>query len=98
MPWPDVPPPAGVEVHPARLGEMMPVAARSSEEKALELERIARVEGQLAAYKVEVAAAFARDRADHRTPDADDRLPDVCEFFPDELALILSCSRAEATI
>jgi len=57
-------------------------------------------------------AAFARDRtdADDRpsgttgaaspawAPDqGEDRLPGVSEFFPDELALILNCSRAEAT-
>jgi hypothetical protein len=112
LPWPAAEPPPGVEAHPARLGELMPVAFRTPEEKALELERIARIEGQLAAYKVEVAAAFARDRtdADDRrsgttgaaspawAPDEEeDRLPGVSEFFPDELALILNCSRAEAT-
>jgi hypothetical protein len=42
----------------------MPVTTRTPEQKALELERNARIEGQLAAYKVEVAASFARDRAD----------------------------------
>jgi hypothetical protein len=112
LPWPAAELPPGVEAHPARLGELMPVAFRTPEEKALELERIARIEGQLAAYKVEVAAAFARDRtdADDRpsgttgaaspawAPDqGEDRLPGVSEFFPDELALILNCSRAEAT-
>jgi Domain of unknown function (DUF222) len=112
LPWPAAELPPGVEAHPARLGELMPVAFRTPEEKALELERIARIEGRLAAYKVEVAAAFARDRtdADDRpsgttgaaspawAPDqGEDRLPGVSEFFPDELALILNCSRAEAT-
>jgi hypothetical protein len=110
--WPVEVVPPGAEVHPARLGELMPVAFRTPEEKALELERIMRVEGQIAAYKVEVVAAFARDRTDvddrpagspgaaspEWAPDEDDdRLPGVSEFFPDELALILNCSRAEAT-
>jgi hypothetical protein len=109
LPWPDVPPPPGVEVHPARLGEMMPVAARTRAERATELERITRVEAQLAAYKVEIVAAAARDSVDPdrrcsplgrppTEPDTDDeRLPDVDEFFPDELALTLRSSRAAAT-
>lgn len=111
MPWDDVPPSAGVEVHPTRLGELMPVAARTQAERAAELERVCLVEGQLAAYKAEIIAAMARDgsaRDDRssgapapasdgaRRPD-DDVLPDVCEFFPDELALIMRCSRAAAT-
>jgi hypothetical protein len=59
-----------------------------------------------------VVASLARDRTDAADPhpgavggaspewasDRDgDRLPGVSEFFPDELALILNCSRAEAT-
>ncbi|MET0763448.1 MAG: DUF222 domain-containing protein [Blastococcus sp.] len=109
LPWPDIPPPPGVEVHPARLGEMMPVAARTRAERASELERITRVEAQLAAYKVEIVAAAARASLDpgrrssplggpSTEPDADDdRLPDVDEFFPDELALTLRTSRTAAT-
>jgi hypothetical protein len=60
-PWDDVPPPAGVEVHPTRLGELMPVGARTQAERAAELERVSFVEGQLAAYKAEIIAAMARD-------------------------------------
>jgi hypothetical protein len=111
MPWPDVPPPPGVEIHPARLGEMMPVAARTRAERAGELERITRVEAQLAAYKVEIVAASAResvDPGDRRpgrpgapspawAPPAEDRLDGVGEFFPDELALTLRSSRTAAT-
>jgi hypothetical protein len=59
VPWPEVPLPAGVEVHPARLGEMMPVAARTHHEQAAELERVNRVEAQLAAYKTELIAGLA---------------------------------------
>jgi len=108
LPWPQVPPPPGVEIHPARLGEMMPVAARTRAERATELERITRVEAQLAAYKVEIVAASARESAaadDPRPgrpgdsgPEADDeRLDGVGEFFSDELALTLRCSRTAAT-
>ena len=63
-PWPVEVPPLGVDGAPLRLGELMPVTTRTPEQKALELERIARIEGQIAAYRVEVAASFARDRAD----------------------------------
>jgi hypothetical protein len=112
LPLPVEVPPLGVDGSPLRLGELMPVTKRTPEEKALELERIARIEGQLTAYKVEVVAALARDRTDSSdrpggtpgaaapewAPDQDEnRLPGVSEFFPDELALILNCSRAEAT-
>jgi hypothetical protein len=100
-----------VEVHPTRLGELMPVGARTQAERAAELERVGFVEGQIAAYKAEIVAAMARDSSarDDRTSGApsraaggapgfdDDHLPDVSEFFPDELALIMNCSRAAAT-
>jgi hypothetical protein len=112
VPWPDVPLPPGMEVHPARLGEMMPVVARTQAERAAELERVNRVEAQLAAYKAELVAGMAAESshtADRRpgmpgaaatdpaVSPADDRLPGVSEFFPDELAMILSCSRPAAT-
>ena len=72
MPWDDVPPPPGVEVHPTRLGELMPVGARTQAERAAELERVCLVEGQLAAYKAEIIAAMARDGSarDDRTSGA----------------------------
>jgi hypothetical protein len=105
VPWPEVPLPPGVEVHPARLGEMMPVAARTRAERAAELERVNRVEAQLAAYKAELIAGMAADSPveDDRSgttravPADDDPLPGISEFFPDELAMILDCSRAAAT-
>jgi hypothetical protein len=112
MPWPEIPPPPGVEVHPARLGELMPVAARTQAERAAELERVIRTEGALAAYKAELVAAMARastdvdDRASGDVgaaspawaPDpGDGLLPGTSEFFPDELAVVLRCSRAAAT-
>jgi hypothetical protein len=67
-PWPVEMPPAGIDGSPLRLSELMAVTRLTPEEKALELERIARVEGQLAAYKLEVVAAFARDRSDADDP------------------------------
>jgi hypothetical protein len=105
-------PPADIDGNPVRLGLLMPVTARTPAEKAQELQRIAHAESQLAAYKVELVAGFAADRTDgdDRRPgspgsaspewapaSADDRLPGISEFFPDELALVLNCSRAEAT-
>jgi hypothetical protein len=111
LPWPDLPAPPGVEVHPTRLGEMMPVHARTQAERAAELQRITCVEGQLAAYKAELVASMARHSGDtdDRLPgqvgapsrdwagDEADRLPGVSEFFPDDLAMVLNCSRAAAT-
>jgi hypothetical protein len=44
------------------LGEVLPVHLRSPEEKALELQRVQQVKAELAAYEVELVAAFAADR------------------------------------
>jgi hypothetical protein len=111
-PWPVEMPPLGLDGSPLRLSQLMPVRTRTPDEKALELQRIARAESQLAAYRVEVIASFARDRTDAADPapgsvgaaspewaadQGGDRLAGVSEFFPDELAVILNCSRAEAT-
>jgi hypothetical protein len=107
----DMPPPR-LDGRPVPLGQLMPVAVRTTEEKALELQRIAVAESRLAAYRMELIASFARDRRDTADrpvglPGAastnwapaedDDQLPGVSEFFPDELALVLNCSRAEAS-
>jgi hypothetical protein len=81
----------------------------TAEQKAANLELVAQVEAQLAAFKAELVVGLAADR-----PASEDRRPgqagaasgewaaqlldtSVSEFFPDELALILNCSRAEAT-
>jgi hypothetical protein len=111
-PWPVEMPPPDLDGRPVRLGRLMPVTHRTPEEKARELQRIAHAESRLAAYRVELVAGFAADRTDADDPRPgsvgaaspewapdrdDDRLPGVSEFFPDELALVLNCSRAEAT-
>ncbi|SDO71728.1 HNH endonuclease signature motif containing protein [Geodermatophilus sp. DSM 45219] len=96
------------------LAEVLPVYARTAAEKAAELERVQRVKAELAAYEVELVAAFAADR-----PDTLDRQPGqrgaaagagdgsvpgpgapagVSEFFADELALVLNCSRTAASV
>ena len=111
-PWPAAALPAGVVERPTRLGEMMPVAARTDAELAHELQRIDQVEGRLAAYRAELLTELAG-----RRPDTTDRqigepgasspdwapgpgrepAPGVSEFFADELAVILNCSRTAAT-
>ena len=111
MPGSDAPLPAGVRSRPTRLGELMPVAARSAAECDVELQRIALAEGALAAYKAEIVTRRARlssSAADRKagepgaaspnwtTAPEDDPLPEVSEFFPEELALTLNCSRAAA--
>jgi hypothetical protein len=105
----DVTLPAGVVSRPSRLGELLPVEEMTPEQKAANLQRIAQLEAQLAAFKAELVVGLAADR-----PATDDRRSgqpgaasghwaaalldvSVSEFFPDELALILNCSRAEAT-
>src|SRR5918997_6418594 len=103
-PSPEVGPP--VTASPS-LDEVLPVYARSPEEKALELQRVQRLKAELAAYELELVAAFAADRpasVDQQPgePGAatseDDLAPEgVSEFFPDELALTLNCARAMAT-
>src|SRR5919112_2793908 len=80
---------------------------RSPDEKALELQRVQQVKAELAAYEVELVAAFAADRPaslDRQLgePGAaaadDDAAPDgISEFFADELALTLNCARASAS-
>ncbi len=107
-PSPDLGPP--VTAVPA-LGELLPVSARTAAEKAAELQRVQRLKAELAAYEVELVAAFAADRpaSDDRQPGepgaaaGEDAVPGgaapagVSEFFPDELALTLNCARTTAT-
>src|SRR3954451_11647993 len=109
-PWPVELLPPGMTARPARptrRGEMLPVAARTDAEIAVELARVQQLEARLAAYTAELIAGLAA-----RRPDAADRqlgqpgaaapgwLPGgggeaargVSEFFADELAQILHCS------
>ena len=44
--------PAGLVERPARLSEVLPVAARTPAEKAQELGRVARLKAMIAAYEV----------------------------------------------
>lgn len=91
-----------------RLDELLPSEFLSDEELAREIQRAEQAESMVAAYKAERIAALAARRSaagDRRpgTPGAaavrDEGLPDgVSEFFPDELAMILNCSRTGATV
>jgi hypothetical protein len=93
------------------LAEVLPVYARTAEEKVAELQRVQQLQASLAAYEVELVAAFAADRPDSldRRPGqpgaaGDDAVPGpgalagVSEFFADELALTLNCARHTATV
>jgi hypothetical protein len=106
------PPPAHGTVVAPRLGELMPVTTRTDAEIAVELQRVDQVEARLAAYRVELIAELAGRRPDAldrqlgepgaASPDwapgpGRQALPGVSEFFADELALILNCSRTAAT-
>jgi Domain of unknown function (DUF222) len=106
---PEAPLPAGVVDRPSRLGELLPVDQMTPEQKAANLQLVTEAEGQLAAFKAELVVGLAADRPatdDRRTGQpgaasgewaAQQMDESVSEFFPDELALILNCSRAEAT-
>jgi hypothetical protein len=104
--------PTGVQERPTRLGELLPVAARTPVEKARELQRVQQAEAVLAAYKLELVAGLAADRprsldraAGSPGAASADWVPgigggasgEVSEFFADELAMVLTCSRSEAT-
>ena len=60
-------PPEVVE-RPSRLGELLPVDRMTAEQKAANLELVAEVEAQLAAFKAELVVGLAADR-----PASDDR-------------------------
>src|SRR4051812_22380941 len=101
--------PAGVVSRPSRLGELLPVESMRHEQKAAQLQRVLEAEAMLAGYKAELVVGLAADRpakVDRRRGQvgaaserwADDVLDeDVSEFFADELAMILNCSRTAAT-
>ncbi|MGY1694351.1 DUF222 domain-containing protein [Geodermatophilus sp. SYSU D00814] len=84
----------------------LPVALLSREQKATELQQIAALKAQTAAYEAELVLGLADDSpADDDpapgTPGArswkpDGELPGVSEFFTAELALVLNCGRGTA--
>jgi Domain of unknown function (DUF222)/HNH endonuclease len=101
----DVPVPEGVVARPSRLSEVLPVAARSDAEIALELGRIVAVEAALVAYKTELVMGLAGHRPDALDPapgqpgaagNSDGPIPGTSEFFVDELALVLNGSARTA--
>jgi hypothetical protein len=104
-PGPEFGPP--VSSSPA-LAQMLPVYARSAAEKAAELQRVQALKAELAAYEIELVAAFAADRPAFlgRRPGSpgaavpgENTAPEgVSEFFADELAATLNCARATATV
>ena len=67
-PWPGEFLPAGVTARPTRLGEMMPVAARTDAEIAVELQRVQQMEALLAAYTAELVAELAGAPPRHPRP------------------------------
>ena len=96
--------------HPTRLGELMPVAARSDAALAEEIRRTNVLDAKLWAYRVELVLELATRRRDDRDrpvgmPGAASLswagvspLPrGLSEFLPDEVAMIMNCSRGEAT-
>src|SRR3954466_3495380 len=102
--------PAGVVSRPSRLGELLPVDAMTPEQKAVQLQWVHQAESVLAGYKAELVVGLAADRpapVGRRRGQvggaseewADDVLDeDVSEFFADELAMVLNCSRTGATL
>jgi hypothetical protein len=90
----------------------MPVAARTDAEIAVELQRVQQMEARLAAYTAELVTELARRRPDTLDRQVDEPgaasphwapgpgrgvVVGVSEFFADELAHVLNCSRAAAT-
>jgi hypothetical protein len=94
---------------PSRLGDLLQVAVMTPEQKATQLQRVTEAEAVLAAYKVELIEGLATDRpasGDRQRGQVGAASgewaaqlldEDVSEFFPDELALVLNCSRPAAT-
>jgi hypothetical protein len=87
----------------ARLSEVLPVAAWSDGEKALELTRIQQARAMLDAYEAAVVVGFAADRPEVADPQPGRRgasthrgarspIPGTSEFFVDELALVTNSS------
>src|SRR3954454_7063762 len=69
-PWDDVVLPPGVVSRPSRMGELLPVALMTPEQKAAQLQRVEEAEAVLAAFKAELVVGLAADR-----PATGDRRP-----------------------
>jgi Domain of unknown function (DUF222) len=102
--------PADPDRHPTRLGELMPVAARDDVGLGEEMRRANIAERRLWAYRLEMVAQLAVRRRDDRDPAPGQPgaavpgwtrtswvLEGFSEFLPDEVAMIMNCSRAEAS-
>jgi hypothetical protein len=102
--------PADVDRHPTRLGELMPVATRHDVGLGEEVRRANIADSRLWAYRLELIAQLAARRRGDRDcapgrrgakvpgwTTASWALESFSEFLPDEVALIMNCSRTEAT-
>jgi hypothetical protein len=89
------PVPQGVVDRPSRLTEVLPVAARSDAETALELARLQPLKAMVAAYEASLVMGLAAHRADE---DAHGRssIPGTSEFYVDELAAVTNSSARAA--
>jgi hypothetical protein len=87
----------GESMRPARLSEVLPVAARSAAEISRELQRVDAAEAMLAAYRADLVLGLAAHRPDE---DADGRspVPGTSEFFVDELAVVTNSSARSAGV
>ena len=102
--------PDDIDRHPTRLGELMPVATRHDVGLGEEIRRANIADSRLWAYRLELIAQLATRRRDDRDrapgqpgakvpgwTTASWVLDGFSEFLPDEVALIMNCSRTEAT-
>src|SRR3954447_23812528 len=83
-----------------RLGEVLPVAGKSDVQLCEELQLVSALESMLAGYKAELVIALAGQRPAEEDVSfgstwgaGEVRLPETSEFFCDELAHVLRCSR-----
>src|SRR5688572_25228425 len=99
---------ADTSSRPTRLDEMLPADYMTEEELAREIAACVEVESRVAAYKAERIAQLAARRPASQDPkpgtpgaavERDERLHEgVSEFFSDDLAMIVNCSRTAATV
>src|SRR5690348_7834566 len=87
--------PAGVVERPMRLDELLPSARLTDAELAREIQRATAAEAVIAAYRAERIVELAARRPARPAGPVDGEPPAdaVDEFFVDELAVVLNCSR-----